>query len=441
MTHKIYTNRHWVFLTLSVIHIAIFWPGFLSADSESIIAQALSGSFTDHHPPLYGYLWMYLMKVYPGGGLMFIVQAALIWGASYNLSCAVGKRWPIFICFLLPFYPGFITHSAFLWKDIHFTHGYIFIASLLIRQSVEGKKLNLWQLIGVLALLFYATSVKYQARFLAPLMSLWIIRHQFGSFLSLKALSLIAILSTINIFGTDYVNALIVPPTKQNHSWQCVKFFDLAGISVNLNRVIVPKLFLRTPETTIEDIKDHYDYLWEPLITTPTSPLRFTKSDEERSLLLETWKQQVVAHPWAYIKHRLRLWIKIVQQNSLRASVERAIEGTSIPGSVKWLTYVFSYIVWIPVLLFYIFFGLYTRRTSLTASSEQDTWLDGMSTVRISEALVLLCLISLTLPAFLFVFSLAATPRYVYFSQVFLAFAHPLFLILATNRWLSTRLT
>ncbi|TGW15102.1 hypothetical protein EIL50_02665, partial [bacterium NHP-B] len=83
----------------------IFWPGWMSPDSWGIYKAALAHTYGDHHPPLMGYVWHYLIMIYDGPGLMLAVNMALLWGAVGVLAFRVFQGPLGWVCLLLPFTP------------------------------------------------------------------------------------------------------------------------------------------------------------------------------------------------------------------------------------------------------------------------------------------------------------------------------------------------
>ena len=363
----LYDFRILILLALFGLYMLKFWPGQLTADSGSVFAQMLSGSFDDHHPPLFGYLWMFLHKIWPGQGLMFAFQISLLWVTAYYLTTIIGPRWPILFGLFFPLYPGLFAYNLFIWKDIHFTNVFAFTAAFLTYKQLKCQKLNLLQLISFISLLFYGASVKYQARFILPIMITWISLHQFWILnpnrkkTSLIFISIIGLALGVSLSQSlDRVNRLIVPQTTTSHAWELVKIFDLAGMSIQADQLLVPKFLLKDPnkislseiehednaldvgpEQDLDAIKEHvkkhgyddtfylnvmrrhYDLLWEPLVVYKTSPLGRTNNDEQRKELRKVWHQSVKDHPIAYLKHRFRLWSYLLHQNSLQRTLEK----------------------------------------------------------------------------------------------------------------------
>src|SRR5581483_833197 len=70
---------------LAVFYIAsvlMLWPGVMSLDASSQYAVAISGEYSDHHPPLMSFLWRYLDYIYHGPAPMFIFHLSMLYMAA-----------------------------------------------------------------------------------------------------------------------------------------------------------------------------------------------------------------------------------------------------------------------------------------------------------------------------------------------------------------------
>src|SRR5690606_29903806 len=105
----------------------------------------------------------------------------------------------------------------------------------------------------------------------------------------------IFVLLSVTVF-----NKTLVPVEKEQHSWQMVKLYDLAGISTRTEQNLFPEFVtsenifsmesvkkLYSPERVDELIKGWYE----------SAPLTLASTEEERRLLWITWARAVVHHP------------------------------------------------------------------------------------------------------------------------------------------------
>lgn len=410
------SSLSWMQKSLLFLAIAIyvfnFFPTHLELDSQSMYHDALNLRYVDYWPPLTLLLWHYLSWIREGGDLMLALNLVCLWSA-----CIIGlylfRREKISYFFLLiPFVPSIFLDAGRVLKDTIFSFGYMLLAMILAYHTLKEKRLSLWKTVCLLLGVFYFSMVKIQAQYIFPLMVLWIVLLQPPLRLKIPAVYwkgiLWAVLSVGIFGGMKACNNALVQQQNNAHFWQYVKIYDLAGMSVFANKMYVPDFLLKNDSITVKDIETHYDYLWEPLIRYDHSPLIATQSDEEREALITVWKESIIQDPVSYLKHRFRLWFKILGASALKGEYVKWA-GDS-PALLK-IAPVFSLFSMLPLLPLYLYF-----------------WWLGVRNLGVRKEGVPLFMFSsmgLTLLFVLFVFSLAAAGRYIYFSWCCFMFSVP----------------
>ncbi len=87
------------------ICVLLFWPGLMRPDSIVQMQQGIAGGISsDFHPPMMGFLWGLLDKLYRGSGPMFLFHLSLYWGAASLFAFAQPQKakWVNFIAILPP---------------------------------------------------------------------------------------------------------------------------------------------------------------------------------------------------------------------------------------------------------------------------------------------------------------------------------------------------
>lgn len=406
-----------------------FWPGFLSPDSRTQLAQAISGVYTDGSPPMMAAYWGLWTGIKAGPEPMLISHLILLMGSLLLLFQIFYRHFRI--AFLLipltPLAPHILFYSGAIWKDVGFAFSYLLAALLMARATVHQKRLSIFESLGVLLLLFYGTGVKYQAIFLIPWMSLWFALIQAPSAPGHQVIFKRAV-----IWGSVWLGVLgacmlfqkaLVPPKGEDHMWQHVKLYDLAGISVQLNHEFFPEFVRHAPEYSFEKVKKVYkpDRVDELMVGRgPEASLRQGETPEQRDILWQTWWQTVKAHPLQYLKHRFGVWKTMVSRSPMK-SLDDLTDVTALPGKVKfvletvgvWPLVVIKeatrFIYYFPLLIFYFFLGVLCLRRHRSCALP----------------LTMMSGIALTLMTALFVFSMASDLRYIYLTMVFFHFSHP----------------
>lgn len=276
----LYSYRFYVLGILFLMNLALFWPGDLQPDSQGQYIQAITGQYSDHHPPMMSFVWHYLDKIYTGSGLMLAMQLGFFYGALGMLlrivdACLPQKHRPLaaFVLLLLPLYPQILVYSGTIVKDNQFAFSFLFIMSILAYYTITGKRLSLWLLAALLPILIYGMSVKFQAQYCSVIIMAWMGALVTTSSLLKKAGA--ACLIGILAFGSmTAINDALVPEKKKNYSWQYVKLYDLAAISIGAQADLIPDTN-KTAEYTFQDLKAQFvHYRVDPLVfgTHPPPP-------------------------------------------------------------------------------------------------------------------------------------------------------------------------
>ena len=393
---------------LALLSIVFLWPGKMSPDSMTIYGLAVGGAYRSEWAPLLQFIWRYADLVIKGPALMLILEMAFFWGAVMLMAQQfLRSKWFWWFPFIF-LYPSIFISMGFIWKDLYFTFGYMLASGFLTKKTFEKKPLSGKNYFFLVLLLFFATSVKYQAQFVLFFMVGWVL--YLAPHLSSFKKGLYAILLTgLMIFSIDILHEKVMcNKTEETYSWQKVKIYDLAGITVRSGDTVIPSFLFVDPNVTQEKIKEKYSHLWEPLITETDSPLRFTKTDEERKELIKAWKEAVIKHPFAYLAHRTCVLYKTLSGSDVKRPLRQFLKAHDLPTWPAHMTIIFSYIFGLPVSLLYIWLSLKARKGTPAA-----------------VPLFVLNMMAVTYALFLFVFSLASTSRYIYFSVTCLAFSHP----------------
>jgi hypothetical protein len=423
-----------IFFIAACIFISTFAPGKMDIDSRGIYQSALTHQYSDHHPPLMAYMWHYLNFIYPGPLLMFLVNMALLWTALYILAFKVFNNDRIlqYCVIFIPFMPQIAVHGRVTGKDVIFTFGYGLLAVFLSYITIHNKKISFPQTLGFMLSVVYFTAVKFQAQFILPILLLWFFYVQLRNtnITYKKSISVLAsILMSLGIATMIHsINHHLVTEkgSGSSHSWQYVKIFDLSGMSIYSNKVLLPKFLLKHPEISVQDLQKKHEIAWEPLIVYDDSPLRSTISNEEREILLQTWWQEVFNHPISYIQHRGKLWFR---EFFLASCAKGWLEEIGITGitpfekALRLFATLAAFIFLFPLQI--LFFRIGRRALQLS------------ETKYYAQSLLFISSMGCALLALLFVKSLAVTVRYIFFTfyMFFLScpFAYYCFIKMKTN--------
>ncbi|MFD8692406.1 hypothetical protein [Streptomyces sp. NPDC059651] len=146
----------------------VFHPGYLSADSNTQLGQALGDEpVNDWHPPVMALAWRILIAITGDFSTMAALQAAVLWGTLWVLARLVwrrtGSRGLSLVVLAVGLAPHIMNLTGVVWKDVHLAYALlaVFAIALTVRDLPEGRVRTRWALL-VLGLLFltYAALVR-----------------------------------------------------------------------------------------------------------------------------------------------------------------------------------------------------------------------------------------------------------------------------------------
>lgn len=397
-----------LFAGLAILFTSLFFPGMMSSDSERIYNEVLNHSYSDHHPPMMAYFWHYLNYIYQGPLMMYLFNMLLLWGGIYILVFKIFHDSPYlkYYCILIPFIPHILVSAGWIWKDIIFAFGYGLLSMYLAWKLLANKKLEWPSLMIFIVTLIYFTSVKYQAQFICPIIIFWLFYVQNLGKVKAKIFWGTTVASIAIIISVNHINHYLVSErgTGSSHSWQYVKIFDLAGMSVKSDTVFIPRALLTRSKVTAADIKPTFTLAWETLIFSPNSVIMIPHNDQERHLLLLTWQNAVLRHPLSYLQHRYSIWEEglLLSSPGKLYLQEKLINYPMLAKYLVPLASLSAFVYLIPFMLASVYIAIRSLKYNFVRK----------------HAIIILFLMamSIELVAILFFKSLASVPRYVYFS-------------------------
>jgi hypothetical protein len=425
---QLYNIRYWLLAAVVLLHTVIVWPGLLPPDMLSAYAEASMGSYGDHNPPLLAWVWHLLLQLHAGKASIFVFAQCLQYGAWYlwlrNLATVLDMAkypWLIVLYFFSIFYPSLLLQNVYLVKDHFFAWSYFLVVACLTDATIKQRSLTWYTSVFCLVILFFGTAVKYQARFCLPVISLWLGVAMLPEYRRWQQL-----IVAICIWGAIHssvqnINQYLVPAQKSSYAWQHVKMYDLAAISVATHTDLIPVYAKRQPFYSSERLFKEFS----PAYVNPyIFPVDHIFQQLQDPVLLKSlwwhWLQVVVEHPVLYLKHRLRVF-----SYSLLGGMGYKYLQPYLPQQpvYNFLAYVGYRLVFAPCVLitlnflyFFIAWYRYTRNNQQVSIS------------KISMSILYINIMAICLALTMVFFTMAGTPRYLYFSMLFASISHPLVL-------------
>lgn len=301
------------FLLLAALATAatylIFRDSPWSADTRVQYQEALSGRFTDHHPPAMAALWRPFVLASVGPA-MILIQACLYWLIAYIWMTTAPVRlrrvaWIFAVtgAFLLPTSIAFV---GIVWKDVHLALAWgLGWTLLLVRNWIPHRKGPLTCLAA--SLLLYGVVIRHNAFIAAPPLLLilatgrpWL--RRIGSTLIAYLLLALACLAL-----TNFVSYSLLGAHKVRTAQMSLMIFDSAGVTARTGRNAFP--FAMSQEEVAQVSRcydpDRWDYLYYRKSPCAWTMERMLSYEEKGGSVYGSWARMILNHPGPYMAHRL----------------------------------------------------------------------------------------------------------------------------------------
>jgi hypothetical protein len=278
-----------LFLVAAMLNLAIFYPGIVTPDSLSQLAQANSNSYSDWHPALMAWLWRLTNFIVPDHAGLLVLHVCVFWGALFYLSRQNQQQSPIWYLAvgLLPFILGI---SGIIWKDVGTAYFLLLAAALLQKRGYVAAGI-FW------VCAFIAVGYRYNtALSIFPLLYLFFhIRFRrlaWPLLLVISAIAMVAVYAAVQLF-----NSSVLKTQKDNPSI-VILVDDLTNLSIARQESLIPGLSLNQLQASYRtSINDNYFRLHD-------------KGEPPLSIegIQAAWKQAVQTYPWDYLSFRLKTY-------------------------------------------------------------------------------------------------------------------------------------
>ncbi|NRB10547.1 MAG: hypothetical protein HRU35_02885 [Rickettsiaceae bacterium] len=289
-------------IILLAIHYLASYPGRMTGDSYHQFSQSISLVFDSHHPPIMAMLWSVFNYIYKGPQTMLFLHLSMIWGSSLLLYQADKNNKFRWLYFIIPFTPAILTQSDMIWKDNGFTNSFLLVFAICTYYSYKPTRPNILILATIFIICFYGEAIKFQAKFVTPVLLLFVTTLITKSWL--KRIIISIIFSTI-IIGTN--TAIIRHYSSDSHGEQIRQIFDIAAIAVDIDDdSVFPDYVKEDPIYSFAKVKEAYTFKTvNYLYFVPETKIYNSTLDEDKLAALNTaFYHAVLSHPIAYLKHR-----------------------------------------------------------------------------------------------------------------------------------------
>jgi hypothetical protein len=294
---------------LFALNVALHYPGAMNSDSINQYKEAVSGHYTDWHPPVMAWLWSVLRHVGDGPGPLLVLHLACYWAGFGLLADGMrraGHPRTALLMALAGAFPPFLYLNATVTKDVGMVASWLAAIGLVFWWRAQSRRIPLYGAAAIAALLLYGTLVRSNSIFalgpllmfaLAPARWLRAPRLMAGAVMvAVLALPLAAQLNQALFHpkGRDPVHSLFL--------------FDLMGIAAHAHD---PALLEPRATLSAADLQACYTpYWWDPLSPWGRCEALTHRPDNDHATVGEglpvQWAKTIMSHPLAYAQHRLK---------------------------------------------------------------------------------------------------------------------------------------
>lgn len=296
-------------LVLFACNVALSFPGVMTNDSVNQYAEAVSGRYSDWHPPIMAWLFSVLLRIHEGPAPLFVLHLVGFWSGWWLLADATrrsGRAQMAFLFLLVGLFPTFVFLNASLNKDVGMVAAWLPALGGLYWYRAQGRRVPVAAGVAIAALLVYGTLVRSNAIFaLGPLLLYALAPAQWLR--SLRLMVAAVVVAVLAVPVTQQVNRMLFQPIERQavHS---LFLFDLAGIAAHAGdaTLLAPRATL-----SLDELRECYTpYWWDSFSPWGSCAGKVNRPDDDHATvgegLVAQWARTIAAHPTAYAAHRLK---------------------------------------------------------------------------------------------------------------------------------------
>src|SRR5262245_51173618 len=289
--------------------VFLFFPGYLTNDATFVYQFMRDWRFGDWQSPLMSMLWWVIDPISPGPGSMFLLVAFCYWLGFALTGVALARRSALLgvavpLIALVP--PSFMM-LAMIWRDMLFAVAWLLAAAIVLVMADRGRGARISAALMALVLIGFGVLLRPTSFVAAPLLvgyALWPWRFD------LKRTTILFLPALAAGFLLIHLVYYVILDVKRENPLHSVFVFDLGGITHFSGENQFPVSW-SAEETELLLSRCYTPDRWDSYWT--LEPCRFVMARLERPddvifgtpQLTEAWKRALMAHPRAYLQHRL----------------------------------------------------------------------------------------------------------------------------------------
>jgi hypothetical protein len=312
-------QRQLLILTAFILfaaNLAFQYPGSWVPDSMIAYGEALSGAYEDWHPPIMAWLWSLVRRVIDGNPGMLALQLGLHWLGfaliADGLMC-IGKSRSAWLVLFSGAFPVFLFYNGRVLTDVGMASAMVAAFGVAFRYRIVGKRIARPALCAAVPLLAYGTLVRTNAIFAFGPLVIYMLPAGARLMRTSLLLILTLIFAALGLFISSLINHEVLG-ARSTGVIQSLQLFDLNGIAYHTRDVSVlpPEMAFSDADLT----RCYTPYWWDTISKWGNCDFAWRRLGPDdspaRNALGHRWSAQIVAHPVAYLEHRLKVFNSIL---------------------------------------------------------------------------------------------------------------------------------
>jgi hypothetical protein len=294
---------------LFAANVALHFPGTMGNDSINQYAEAISGRYTDWHPPVMAWLWSVLRLAGDGPAPFLLLHLALYWAGFGLLADGIRRAGQPGLALLIALagaFPPFLYLNGYVAKDVGMVSSWLAAVGAMFWFRAQDRRIPLPVAVLVAALVLYGALVRHNAVFaLGPLLI-----YAWASARWLRGTRMMAgavAIAVLAIPASQHANRLLFNPERSQLVY-ALFLFDLVGIAVHKNN---PRLVEPHATLSAGDLASCYTpFWWDSLAPWGRCSARLHRRGGSTGAVGEglpgQWVKTIIENPQAYAVHRLK---------------------------------------------------------------------------------------------------------------------------------------
>jgi formylglycine-generating enzyme required for sulfatase activity len=291
----------------------------MTYDAGIIHSYIAAGRAGDWQSPLMTTVWGLIDPIAPGAGSMFLLMAVLYWLAFAVLGLKLSRHSPWLgpVSVPLGLAPPAFVFVGIIWRDVLFAGAWLLGAALAF---TVAERRDSWRIAAqaiAVSLLVFGFLLRLNSLFAAPVLAaylLWPARFEIkrAAVYYVPMVAFLAILQPVVYYG--------ILDAEHQHSEHMILVFDLGGITHFTKSNQFPKTW-SADEAKLLTETCYRPSEWDVYFIGGQCSFVMEKLGADKifgsPVLVEAWRRAVLAHPYAYLRHRVAFMANFLTKKNL----------------------------------------------------------------------------------------------------------------------------